>query len=141
MSSGAVSSRVELFFLVLFIQSIEGPRVVESTAGHNLARYPLNYFSHFFRTVYPGAPIKPPQFFSTFIPATQVRLTIYMFWWSTTYLAMLPGVTSFSACSSGICTNKSFLKNVCRIAHLKTKFILNGHDHFHMVQAVKTKVL
>ena len=27
---------------------------------------------------------------------------VYMFWWSTTYLAMLPGVTSFSACSSGI---------------------------------------
>ena len=25
--------------------------------------------------------------------------------------------------------------------HLKTKFILNGHDHFHMVEAVKSEVL
>ena len=70
---------------------------------------------------------------------------VYMFWWSTTYLAMLPGVTSFSACSSGIWR---FLVKINEIdsdnyyfSHLKTKFVLNSHDHLHMIQTVQAKVL
>ena len=37
-------------------------------------------------------------------------------------------------------TSKPFLKNR-NFTHLKTKFIFNGHDYFHMVEAIEAKIL